>query len=127
MKQMIMMSWSENQSIGTQFNFLTFVYNFKAIVQPAPMPQHFECASNKFTNTNMTNKFLLSALLLEAGSIQGPHSYGVLAFCIWIVCEYFVCISSKATNLIGCDKSCDIRIIEHIIVCCQQGQMIQQV
>ena len=30
-------------------------------------------------------------------------------------------------NQIGCDKSCDIRIIDDIIVCCQQGQMIQQV
>ena len=29
--------------------------------------------------------------------------------------------------LIGCHKSCDIRIIDYIIVRCQQGQMIQQV
>ena len=29
--------------------------------------------------------------------------------------------------LIGCDKSCDIRIIDDIIVSCQQGQRIQYV
>ena len=34
---------------------------------------------------------------------------------------------SKATILIGCDKTCDIRIIDDIIVYCQQGQSIQQV
>ena len=29
--------------------------------------------------------------------------------------------------LIGCNKSCDIRIIEDIIVSCQQGQILQKV
>ena len=29
--------------------------------------------------------------------------------------------------LIGCYKSCDVRIIDDIIVSCQQGQMIQHV
>ena len=36
-----------------------------------------------------------------------------------------VCFSLNELNLIGGDKSCDIRIIEDIIVRCQQGQMIQ--
>ena len=38
-----------------------------------------------------------------------------------------LCISSRVTILIGSDKSCDIRIIDEIIVRCHQGQMIQQV
>ena len=36
-------------------------------------------------------------------------------------------ISSKATIVLGCDKSCDVRIIDDIIVRCQQGHILQQV
>ena len=37
-----------------------------------------------------------------------------------------ICISSEDIILIGCDKSCDIRIIDDIILRCQQGHILQQ-
>ena len=46
---------------------------------------------------------------------QGPHSYRVWAFSIWSIAS--LSFRTNELNLIGCDKSCDIRIIYDIILC----------
>ena len=48
-------------------------------------------------------------------SYQGSNSYGVLTFLIWSICESLSFWVSVSPVLIGCYKSCDIRIIETLI------------